>query len=74
MSEARADLYAHGRSAATWRKSSASGGAENNCAEITDLRRRRTRRTRLREPGREPLRFQADARAAFREGTFNAEL
>ncbi|MFE2870944.1 DUF397 domain-containing protein [Embleya sp. NPDC059259] len=73
MNELQAELYSHDLSAATWRKSSASG-AENNCVEITDLPRGGIAVRDSKDTTREPLRFDADEWAAFREGVRNGEF
>lgn len=73
MNGPQAELYAHDLSAATWRKSSASG-AENNCVEITDLPQGGIAVRDSKNLHREPLRFDADEWAAFREGMFNGEF
>ncbi|MFC5724116.1 DUF397 domain-containing protein [Streptomyces gamaensis] len=73
MNGPKAELYAHDLSAATWRKSSHSGG-EGNCVEITDLPGgglavRDSKDTRL-----HPLRFTAEAWDAFRVGVLSRDL
>ncbi|MGI5338878.1 DUF397 domain-containing protein [Streptomyces sp. CA-181903] len=72
MNGPKAELYAYDLSAATWRKSSASGG-EGNCVETADLPGgiavRDSKNTRL-----EPLRFSLAEWDAFRAGVVSGEL
>ncbi|MDJ0340782.1 DUF397 domain-containing protein [Streptomyces sp. H10-C2] len=69
----KAELYAFDLSAAAWRKASASAG-ENNCVEIADLPNGAVAVRDSKNPGREPLRFDALEWAAFREGIITGEL
>ncbi|AXI77857.1 DUF397 domain-containing protein [Peterkaempfera bronchialis] len=73
MNEAKAELYSHDLSAATWRKSSASG-AENNCVEVTDLPGGGVAVRDSKNPDREPLRFDAAEWTAFRQGVVAGEF
>ncbi|MCZ4123858.1 DUF397 domain-containing protein [Streptomyces sp. H39-S7] len=73
MNGPKAGLYAHDLSVAAWRKSSASG-AENNCVEIADLPNGAVAVRDSKNPGREPLRFDAGEWAAFRAGVIAGEL
>jgi hypothetical protein len=73
VNEAKAELYSHDLSAASWRKSSASG-AENNCVEITDLPNGGVAVRDSKRTGMEPLRFDAAEWAAFRQGMITGEL
>jgi len=66
-------LYFHDLAAATWRKSSASG-AENNCVEITGLPTGGIAVRDSKDLHREPLRFDVDEWAAFREGVLDGEF
>lgn len=69
----KAELYASDLSTAAWRKASASAG-ENNCVEVADLPRGGVAIRDSKNPGREPLRFDAAEWAAFREGVIAGEL
>jgi hypothetical protein len=69
----KAELYALDISAAAWRKASASAG-EGNCVEIADLPGGGVAVRDSKNPGREPLRFDAAEWAAFREGVIASEL
>lgn len=73
MNGPKAELYAHDLSVVAWRKSSASG-AEGNCVEIADLPNGAVAVRDSKNPGREPLRFDAAEWAAFREGVIAGEL
>ncbi|QMU68737.1 DUF397 domain-containing protein [Streptacidiphilus sp. P02-A3a] len=73
MNGTKAELYSYDLSAATWRKSSASG-AENNCVEITDLPGGGVAVRDSKNPAHHPLRFDAAEWAAFRQGVLTGEL
>ncbi|MFE7116105.1 DUF397 domain-containing protein [Streptomyces sp. NPDC057654] len=69
----KAELYAFDLSAATWRKSSASG-PQNNCVEIADLPGGAVAIRDSKDTSSEPLRFNASEWTAFRQGVISGEL
>ncbi|MEV8394386.1 MULTISPECIES: DUF397 domain-containing protein [unclassified Streptomyces] len=73
MTDTKAELYAHDLSAASWRKSSASG-AEHDCVEIAELPGGGRAIRDSKNPGLEPLRFTASEWAAFHIGVVTGEL
>ncbi|MEV7871730.1 DUF397 domain-containing protein [Streptomyces sp. NPDC088124] len=73
MTDSKAELYAYDLSAASWRKSSASG-AEHDCVEIAELPGAGRAIRDSKDPQRTPLRFTAAGWAAFRTGVVTGEL
>lgn len=73
MTDPKAELYAYDLSAASWRKSSASG-AEHDCVEIAELPGGGRAIRDSKNPRREPLRFTASEWVAFRTGVVAGEL
>ncbi|WP_190131950.1 DUF397 domain-containing protein [Streptomyces mashuensis] len=72
MNGPKAELYAHDLSAATWRKSSYSGG-EGNCIETADLPGGIAVRD-SKNTGLEPLRLTLAEWHAFCAGVVSGEL
>ncbi|MFC4588725.1 DUF397 domain-containing protein [Sphaerisporangium corydalis] len=70
MNGSNAHLYAYDLSAATWRKSSASG-AEHNCVEIANLPNGAKAVRDSKNLDREPLRFSALGWATFRQAVLS---
>ncbi|WP_248962083.1 DUF397 domain-containing protein [Sphaerisporangium perillae] len=73
MDGPKAELYAYDLSAATWRKSSASG-AEHNCVQIANLPGGAKAVRDSKNPNRGPLRFTVSEWATFRQGLLDGEL